>query len=330
MAVTMADITKLRKMTGAGMMDCKNALNDAEGDFDKAMEIIRKKGQAVAAKRSDREASEGCVLAKTIGEFVAVIALKCETDFVANNADFVKLTQDILDAAVANKCQNLDEVKALPMGNGTVQDAVTDRSGITGEKMELDGYMFVNGASTVVYNHMNRNGLCTIVAFNKTVDEQLAKQVAMQIAAMNPIAIDEDGVSEEIKNTEIQVAIEKTKAELVQKAVDAALNKAGINPSHVDSEDHMESNMAKGWITAEDVAKAKEIIATVSAEKSANLPEPMIQNIAKGRLAKFMKEVCLLNQEDIMDAKKTVREVLKQADPELKIVDFKRFTLRAE
>ena len=330
MAVTMADITKLRKMTGAGMMDCKNALNDAEGDFDKAMEIIRKKGQAVAAKRSDREASEGCVLAKTVGEFAAVIALKCETDFVANNADFVKLTQDILDAAVANKCQNLDEVKALPMGNGTVQDAVTDRSGITGEKMELDGYMFVNGASTVVYNHMNRNGLCTIVAFNKATDEQLAKQVAMQIAAMNPIAIDEDGVSEEIKNTEIQVAIEKTKAELVQKAVVAALNKAGINPSHVDSEDHMESNMAKGWITAEDVAKAKEIIATVSAEKAANLPEPMIQNIAKGRLAKFMKEVCLLNQEDIMDAKKTVREVLKQADPELKIVDFKRFTLRAE
>ena len=330
MAVTMADITKLRKMTGAGMMDCKNALNDAEGDFDKAMEIIRKKGQAVAAKRSDREASEGCVLAKTTGEFAAVIALKCETDFVANNADFVKLTQDILDAAVANKCQNLDEVKALPMGNGTVQDAVTDRSGITGEKMELDGYMYVNGASTVVYNHMNRNGLCTIVAFNKATDEQLAKQVAMQIAAMNPIAIDEDGVSEEIKNTEIQVAIEKTKAELVQKAVDAALNKAGINPSHVDSEDHMESNMAKGWITAEDVAKAKEIIATVSAEKAANLPEPMIQNIAKGRLAKFMKEVCLLNQEDIMDAKKTVREVLKQADPELKIVDFKRFTLRAE
>ena len=330
MAVTMADITKLRKMTGAGMMDCKNALNDAEGDFDKAMEIIRKKGQAVAAKRSDREASEGCVLAKTIGEFAAVIALKCETDFVANNADFVKLTQDILDAAVANKCQNLDEVKALPMGNGTVQDAVTDRSGITGEKMELDGYMFVNGASTVVYNHMNRNGLCTIVAFNKTVDEQLAKQVAMQIAAMNPIAIDEDGVSEEIKNTEIQVAIEKTKAEQVQKAVEAALKKAGINPAHVDSEDHMESNMTKGWITAEDVAKAKEIIATVSAEKAANLPEQMIQNIAKGRLAKFLKEVCLLNQEDIMDAKKTVREVLKEADAELQITEFKRFTLRAE
>ncbi len=330
MGVTMADITKLRKMTGAGMMDCKNALTEAEGDFDKAMEIIRKKGQAVAAKRSDREASEGCVLAKTTGDFAVILALKCETDFVAQNADFVKLTQDILDLAVANKCKTLDEVKALPMGNGTVQDAVVDRSGITGEKMELDGYMVVEGVNTVVYNHMNRNGLCTIAAFNKNVDEQLAKQVAMQIAAMNPLAIDEDGVSEEVKQKEIEVAIEKTKAEQVQKAVEAALKKAGINPAHVDSEDHMESNMAKGWITAEDVAKAKEIIASVSTEKAANLPEQMIQNIAKGRLGKFLKEVCLLNQEDIMDAKKTVREVLKEADPELKIVDFKRFTLRAE
>ena len=270
MAVTMADITKLRKMTGAGMMDCKNALTEAEGDYDKAMEIIRKKGQAVAAKRSERDASEGCVLAKTTGEYAVVIALKCETDFVAQNADFVKLTQDILDLAVANKCKTLDEVKALPMGNGTVQDAVVDRSGITGEKMELDGYMTVEGASTAVYNHMNRNGLCTIVAFNKNVDEQLAKQVAMQIAAMNPIAIDEDGVSEEVKEKEIAVAIEKTKAEQVQKAVEAALKKANINPAHVDSEEHMESNMAKGWnidpaafagLVAEDVKLRQRTIA---------------------------------------------------------------------
>ena len=329
MAVTMAEITKLRKMTGAGMMDCKNALNEAEGDIDKAMEIIRKKGQAVAAKRSDRDASEGCVLAKADGNFAAIIALKCETDFVANNADFVKLTQDILDLAIANKCQTLEEVKALPFGNGTVQDAVTDRSGITGEKMELDGYMTVEAEYTTVYNHQGKNQLCTLVAMNKAA-EAAAKNIAMQIAAMNPIAIDEDGVSEEIKNAEIAVAVEKTKAEQVQKAVEAALKKAGINPAHVDSEDHMESNMAKGWITAEDVAKAKEIIATVSAEKAANLPEAMIQNIAKGRLGKFLKEVCLLNQEEIMDGKKTVREVLKETDPELKVVTFKRFTLRAE
>ena len=194
MAVTMADITKLRKMTGAGMMDCKNALTDAEGDFDKAMKIIREKGQAVAAKRSDREASEGCVLVKVEEGFGAIIALKCETDFVAQNADFVKLTQDILDAAVANKCKTLEEVLALPMGDATVAQAVTDRTGITGEKMELDGYMVLEGATIAAYNHMNRNGLCTMVAFNKKVDEQLAKQVAMQVAAMNPIAVDEDGV----------------------------------------------------------------------------------------------------------------------------------------
>ena len=157
MAVSMADITKLRKMTGAGMMDCKNALAESEGDFDKAMEIIRKKGQAVAAKRSDRETSEGCVLAKSTGDYAAMIALKCETDFVAKNADFVALTQAILDAAIANKCQTLDEIKALPMGNGTIADAIVERSGITGEKTELDGFNFVSGACTAVYNHMNKN-----------------------------------------------------------------------------------------------------------------------------------------------------------------------------
>ena len=295
MAVTMADITKLRKMSGAGMMDCKKALTESDGDIEKAMEIIRKKGQAIAAKRSDREAAEGCVLAKKDGEFAAIIALKCETDFVAKNEDFVALTQAILDAAVANKCHTLDEVKALPMGKGTIQEAVTDRSGITGEKMELDGYCVVEGAYTTVYNHMGKNQLCTIAAFNKE-SEEAAHNIVMQIAAMNPIAID----------------------------------KAGINPSHVDSEAHMESNMDKGWITAEDVAKAKEIIATVSAEKAANLPQQMIENIAKGRLGKFLKEVCLLNQEDIMDGKKTVRETMKEIDPELQILAFKRFTLRAE
>lgn len=198
MAVTMADITKLRKMSGAGMMDCKKALTESDGDIEKAMEIIRKKGQAIAAKRSDREAAEGCVLAKKDGEFAAIIALKCETDFVAKNEDFVALTQAILDAAVANKCRTLDEVKALPMGKGTIQEAVTDRSGITGEKMELDGYCVVEGAYTTVYNHMGKNQLCTIAAFNKE-SEEAAHNIVMQIAAMNPIAIDEAGVPESVK-----------------------------------------------------------------------------------------------------------------------------------
>ena len=330
MAVSMADITKLRKMTGAGMMDCKNALTESEGDFDKAVEIIRKKGQAVAAKRSDRETSEGCVLAKSTGDYAAMIALKCETDFVAKNADFVALTQAILDAAIANKCQNLDEVKALPMGSGTIADAIVERSGITGEKTELDGYFFVSGACTAVYNHQNKNQLCTIVAFNKPCADQVAHEICMQIAAMNPIAIDEVGVPESVKENEINVAIEKTKAEQVQKAVEAALKKAGFNLYIAENEEHLNEGIMKGSITEAQADEIRKIKETVAAEKSANLPEQMIQNIAKGRLGKFFKEVCLLNQESIMDPKKTVAEVLKAADAELTVTDFKRFTLRAE
>ena len=140
MAVTMADISHLRKMTGAGMMDCKNALTEAVGDFDKAVEIIRKKGQAVAAKRSDRDASEGCVLAKSTGKYAVILALKCETDFVAKNEDFIKLTEDVLDIAVANKPADTEALLALPMGDSTVAETVAVRSGITGEKMEIDGF----------------------------------------------------------------------------------------------------------------------------------------------------------------------------------------------
>ena len=326
----MEDIKKLRTMTGAGLADVKKALTDAEGDFNKAMEVIREKGQAIAAKRSDRETSNGCVLVKAVDGFAAIVALKCETDFVANGADYIKLTQDILDAAVAAKAKSLDEVKALTIADGTnVQDAVVARSGITGEKMELDGYNFIEGDNVEVYDPMGKHTLCTMVQTNKEAKEQ-GHAIAMQVAAMKPVALNQESVPQNIIDEEIRVAVEKTKQEQVQKAVEAALKKAGINPAHVDSEDHMESNMGKGWITAEDVAKAKEIIATVSAEKAANLPEQMIQNIAKGRLNKFFKESCLLNQEFIQDSKLSVADYLKAADKELTVVDFKRFTLAAE
>ncbi len=330
MAVSIADIQKLRKMTGAGLSDCKKALTDSEGDFDKAMEIIREKGQAIAAKRSDRETSNGCVLVKAVPGFAAIVALKCETDFVANGADYIKLTQDILDAAVAAKAQSLDEVKELTLADGTkVQDAVVARSGITGEKMELDGYNFIAGDNVSVYDHMGKHTLCTMVQTNKSAEEQ-AHAVAMQVAAMKPVALNKESVPQSVIDEEIKVAVEKTKQEQVSKAVEAALKKAGINPAHVDSEEHMESNMTKGWITAEDVAKAKEIIAATTAEKSANLNEQMIQNIAKGRLNKFFKEACLLDQEFIQDAKQSVSDYLKAADKELTVLDFKRFSLRAE
>ena len=326
----MEDIKKLRTMTGAGLADVKKALTDAEGDFNKAMEVIREKGQAIAAKRSDRETSNGCVLVKAVDGFAAIVALKCETDFVANGADYIKLTQDILDAAVAAKAKSLDEVKALAIADGTnVQDAVVARSGITGEKMELDGYNFIEGDNVEIYDHMGKHTLCTMVQTNKEAKEQ-GHAIAMQVAAMKPVALNQESVPQSVIDEEIRVAVEKTKQEQVQKAVEAALKKAGINPAHVDSEDHMESNMGKGWITAEDVAKAKEIIATVSAEKAANLPEQMIQNIAKGRLNKFFKESCLLNQEFIQDSKLSVADYLKAADKELTVVDFKRFTLAAE
>ena len=326
----MEDIKKLRTMTGAGLADVKKALTESEGDFNKAMEIIREKGQAIAAKRSDRETSNGCVLVKAVEGFAAIVALKCETDFVANGADYIKLTQDILDAAVAAKAKSLDEVKELTIADGTkVQDAVVARSGITGEKMELDGYNFIEGDNVEVYDHIGKHTLCTMVQTNKAAQEQ-GHAIAMQVAAMKPVALNQESVPQSVIDEEIRVAVEKTKQEQVQKAVEAALKKAGINPAHVDSEDHMESNMGKGWITAEQVAQAKEIIATVSAEKAANLPEAMIQNIAKGRLNKFFKESCLLNQEFIQDSKLSVADYLKAADKELTVVDFKRFTLAAE
>ncbi len=330
MAVTMEDIKKLRAMTGAGLADVKNALTEAEGDMDRAKEILRERGLAIAAKRSDRETSNGCLLVKKVDNFAAMVAVKCETDFVAAGKDFIAMVQEILDLAIANKCKSLDEVKALKLASGDdAASAVQHRSGITGEKMELDGYNYLEGENIEVYNHMNKNILCTMVQTNKPAAEQ-GHAVAMQVAAMKPIALNEAAVSQAVIDEELRVAVEKTKQEQVQKAVDAALKKAGINPAHVDSEDHMESNMSKGWITAEDVAKAKEIIATVGAEKAANLPEQMVQNIAQGRLKKFFKESCLLNQELIQDGNLTVTDYLKAADKDLTVTDFKRFTLQAD
>ena len=329
MGVGLEDIKKLRTLTGAGLGDCKKALAESNGNIEEAIEIIRKKGQAVAAKRSDRETSEGAVLVKSENGFSAIIALKCETDFVANNADFVKLAQDILDLAVANKCKSLEEVKALTLGERTVADAVTDRSGITGEKMELDGYMFIEGENVSVYDHMGRHMLCTMVQTNKAAEEQ-AHAVAMQVAAMNPVALDEASVPQNVKDEELKVAIEKTKEEQVKKAVEAALKKAGFNLYIAESEEHIEEGIMKGNITAEQADEIRELKKKTAEEKAANLPEAMIQNIAKGRMNKFYKESCLLNQEYIQDSKVTVAEYLKSADKELTVVDFKRFTLRAE
>ena len=318
-------------MTGAGLADVKKALTEAEGDFDRAKELLRERGLAIAATRRDRETSNGCVLTKVENGFGAIIALKCETDFVANGADFIALTKKILDAAVANKCQTLDEVKELDIDGQKAQDAVTQRSGITGEKMELDGYQVLEGENIEVYDHMGKHTLCTMVQTSKT-NADAGHKVAMQVAAMKPVALDAAHVKQEILDEEYKTAVEKTKLEQVEKYVEVVLKKAGINPNLVDSEDHIESNMAKGWLTQEQADEARKLKESAAAEKAASLNMNMIENIAKGRVQKFLKENCLVDQEFQFGEgdKATVSQWLTQQDKELKIVDFRRFTLAAE
>ena len=330
--VSMEDIKKLRTMTGAGLADVKKALTEAEGDFDKAKDLLRERGLAIAAKRSDRETSNGCVLVKAVEGFAAMVAVKCETDFVANGADFIAMTQAILDAAIANKCQTIDEVKALTLADGqTVQDTVTQRSGITGEKMELDGFLTLTGDNIEVYDHMGKHTLCTMVQLNKQ-NVDAGHKLAMQVAAMKPVALNAESVEQKVLDEEYKTAVEKTKLEQVEKFVEMKLKKAGLNPNLVDSEDHIESNMAKGWLTQEQADEARKIIADAKVEGEAQLKMPMIEGIAKGRVQKFLKENCLVDQEfQFGDGDKaTVQQWLAQQDKELQIVAFKRFTLVAE
>ncbi|MBQ8128204.1 MAG: elongation factor Ts [Prevotella sp.] len=331
MAISIDDIKKLRAMTGAGLADVKKALTEAEGDFDRAKELLRERGLAIAAKRSDRETSNGCVLVKKVDGFAATIALKCETDFVANGADFIALTQSILDAAVAARCKTLDEVKELEVNGQKVQDAVTQRSGITGEKMELDGYLTLEGANVEIYDHMGKHTLTTMVQLNKE-NAEVGHKLAMQVAAMKPVALDAESVDQKILDEEYKTAVEKTKLEQVEKFVEMKLKKAGINPNLVDSEDHIESNMSKGWLTQEQADEARKVIAEAKVEGEAQLKPVMIENIAKGRVQKFLKENCLVDQEfQFGDGDKaTVAQWLKAQDKELQICAFRRFTLVAE
>ena len=326
----MAEITKLRNLTSAGLMDCKKALAETDGDIEAAVEILRKKGQAVAAKREDRQASEGCVLAANDGNFAAVIALNCETDFVAKNAGFVGLTKQILEAAMASKPASMDELKAIVLNGQTIADLIVEESGKTGEKMELSAYEFINAPSTTSYNHQG-NKLATIVGFNvEGVDFQVGRDVAMQVASMNPVAVDRESVPQAVKDSEYNVAVEKTKEEQVKKAVEAALKKNGINPNLCDSEDHIASNIAKGWLTEEEAEKARVIIKETAEAKAANLPEQMIQNIANGRLNKFFKESCLMEQEFVKDSSMTIAQYLDKAQKGLVAVEFKRVNLNQD
>jgi elongation factor Ts len=207
-----ADVSKLRKITGAGMMDCKIALQEADGDFEKAIEIIRKKGQAIANKRADREASEGTVQAKVKGGFGAMISLNCETDFVAKNENFVSFAQSILDKAMEEKPADLDALKALSMDGKSVEELVIEQTGVIGEKLELSFYDKIEASSVIAYNHFGNN-LATLVGFSKDVNTQVAKDVAMQVAAMSPVSVSEADVPVNILESEKRIGREKALAE---------------------------------------------------------------------------------------------------------------------
>jgi elongation factor Ts len=271
--ITAADVSKLRKMTGAGMMDCKKALQEAGGDFDKAVEIIRKKGQAVANKRADREASEGVVLAATTGDkkFGAMIVLNCETDFVAKNEDFVKFAQSILDKALETKPADLETLKNTELDGKTIAEGVVEKIGIIGEKLDLAYYGKMEAGYLQPYIHPG-NKLASLVGFNKeNVDLQVAKDIAMQVAAMNPVAVDEGDVPADIIEKEKEIGREQARRE--------------------------------------------------------GKPDNLLDRIAEGKLKKFFKESTLLNQDFIKDSKKNIRTYLKEADPELKVTGFLRYSL---
>lgn len=326
--ITAADVKKLRELTGVGMMDCKKALVENDGDFNKAIDYLREKGQKMAAKRADRDANEGCVLAKTDGKFGALIMLSCETDFVATNAGFISFAQSIIDNALAKHLTSKEDVLAMQIDGKTVADGITEQIAKIGEKIELAHYENIEAPAVYGYIHPG-NRMASIIGLSAAGFDEVGHNVAMQVVAMRPIALDAAGVPQEVKDQELHVAAEKTKEELVEKAVDAALKKAGINPAHVDSEDHMASNCAKGWITEEQVALAKKIKEEVAAQQNASMDENKINAIANGRLNKFFKENTLLEQEYIMESKVTVKDFITRQDKNLSCTGFKRLELGA-
>jgi len=214
MSIKAADVAKLRKATGAGMMDCKNALTEAEGDFDAAVSIIRKKGMAIANKRADRNATEGVVLAKVSEDKKngAMITLNCETDFVAKNDSFVDFATKILDLALEKKPADLQALKALELEGKKIEDLVIEQTGVIGEKIDLSFFEKMEAEYAVAYIHAG-NKLSTMIGFNKTIEEQMGRDVAMQAAAMSPIAIDKSDVDADVVAKELEIGKEKARLE---------------------------------------------------------------------------------------------------------------------
>ena len=231
--ITAADVNKLRQMTGSGMMDCKNALVEADGDFDVAVDILRKKGQKVAAKRADRASNQGRVVAKLNAEhtFAAIVVVSCETDFVAKNTDFIAFADSIINAAMANKIKTREELLAHKINGITVEDMLIEMTGKTGEKTELPAYHIIEAPCVSAYNHTG-NLLGTIAGFTLGGEKmyEAAHNVAMQIAAMNPLGVDPKDIPQETINHELELAREMIRQEgkpenMVEKIAEGKLNK---------------------------------------------------------------------------------------------------------
>lgn len=268
MSFTTADVVKLRKVSGAGMMDCKNALAEAEGNFERALEIIREKGKLIANKRADRDAAEGVALSKVTedGKFGALVVLNCETDFVAKNESFVAFAEKILNAALENKVESLEALKAVELDGTAIETLVTEQTGVTGEKLELSYYECLSDAAVVGYIHPG-NKLATMVSFNKEVEAQVGKDVAMQVAAMSPLAVDESSIPQAEIDKELAFAKEKYRnegkpEEMIEKIAMGSLNKwykdvtllnqTYVKDGKISIKDFLKQNDAELTVTAFD------------------------------------------------------------------------------
>lgn len=229
--ISASDVSKLRKTTGAGMMDCKKALTEAEGDFDKAIELIRKKGQAIANKRADREATEGATLAAVNADatYGAIVTVNCETDFVAKNDDFVAFSKSILDLAISEKPVDKEALLNTKLNGKSVADNISEQIAKIGEKLDLSAFETIEAEQVTAYIHPG-NRIASLIGLNKVVDNQVGKDVAMQVAAMDPAGLDKDDVPAKIIEQEREIGRDQARQEgkpenLVDKIAEGKLNK---------------------------------------------------------------------------------------------------------
>ena len=316
--ISAADVGKLRKTTGAGMMDCKKALVEAEGDFDKAIEILRKKGQKVAAKRADRETAEGVVVAKINDDNTrgVVFSLNCETDFVAKNDSYVELANQIGDKAI--ECNTKEELLAASLGDMTVEEKLTEQTGVIGEKLEIGGFEVLEAPFVGGYVHGNKIGALTGLSTNSENQEEVAKSVSMQVASMGATTLsykDFDPAYVQAETEARIAAIEKDNIEL------GRLGKPLKNVPEF---------ISRSQLTDDAIASAKARFEQELADEGK--PEKIWDRIIPGKIDRYIadnssldKEQALLDQNFIMDDKKTVAEYVdsKNAD----VVGFKRVSL---